>query len=74
LAIVFSVSFQFTASDYPFGIFKLYFMPTMIKSLRHTSSINSCCLSEQCFSHIMARKGYIRRDDDDVRFALDQQV
>jgi len=22
----------------------------------------------------MARKGYIRRDDDDVRFALDQQV
>jgi len=31
-------------------------------------------LNEQFFSYMMARTRYIRRDDDDVPFVLDQHV
>jgi len=36
--------------------------------------VSNCCLtsSGQFFSYITTRTNYIRRDDDDVRFVLDQ--
>jgi len=38
--------------------------------------VSDCCLtpSEQYFSHIMTRTSYIRWDDDDVLFVLDQHT
>jgi hypothetical protein len=43
----------------------------------HTfESVGDCCLAsiEQFFSYIMARTYYIRWDDDDVCFELDQHA
>jgi hypothetical protein len=36
--------------------------------------LSGCCLTpnEECFSHIMARTNYVRRDDNDVRSVLNQ--
>ena len=38
--------------------------------------MNDCCLTtnEQYFSYFMTRKRYTQRDDDNVRFVLDQHA
>ena len=42
--------------------------------LSNNIKVSDCCFTpiEQLFSYIMASTNYIRWDDDDVRFVLDQ--
>jgi hypothetical protein len=61
LAIVLSVLLRYTDSDYPFGIFKLFFYFNEIAK--------NTILSEQIREQVN-----FQRDDDEVRFILDKHA